>query len=266
MARAKRSLNQSRSRTPATFGLFVEGTTPTDQEGTYFLTKLWQELAAQCGYSQKVEVYGFSKSQIELLHVDADPKGIASLPLDLLISARQRQDAFEHVIIAFDRTPKNSKIPYSSVRTEIDWILDRFIARGRLPTSLLADSLWLRRHYAKQACPPRVAGRPPRTSLELLCMDPMFESMLVSDAKTVRVALGIVRTPKDWPDFDTFAAKPDQTILPQAISFASDDVRRKVRGTFKNNKHGWALEIVRHARNQVMLKHAIPDRLRTLFK
>lgn len=257
MARAK-------ERRPA-FGLFAEGSTFTDPNRPKF-EALWRELSARCGCEDEVRVYGFDKRQIVLL---AEPPGLRLVaePLDVLISRMHDRDRFENVVIAFDRIPANQLLPHSCLRKEVDFVLEAFGRRALLPEPFRSEAAVLRDYYRAHPGQPRGPGRPPRGPLDVVYMDPMFEGLLVHDETTVRRALGHAkRTPKDWPKFNPRSLHPDQQILAPAVLCATPEVGRKVGGTFKTNKHGWALQVVLSADPEARLwEHPIAERLKTLF-
>jgi hypothetical protein len=244
-----------------TVGLFVEGTNAVDVRGHDALRALWEEIAGR-----PLFVHGFSKAQLVALQ---SPPGVRHdrEPLDIFIERCHRGEGFRLVILAFDAEPPNQYLARSCPRSEVDFVLERFVARRYLPQPFLAEAGRLLQHYAQQPrLPPRAPGRPPHGPLDVLLMDPMFESLLVADEGAALRTMGFARRPRNWPTFDATSRKPDMHIFQPMTRLRAPRPPRRIRGDFRANKHGWALEIIRSARpNSPLWHHAIAKRLALLL-
>lgn len=254
---------------PVDFGIFAEGSDPTDPAHDHFRTLWRDDLCARLGAAaERIRIYPFFKLQIELL---GDPVGVQTSvgstrePLDLLIRRSYERDRFRTAVIAFDRTPPNKALKTPCLRTEVNFILKGIVNRRLLedlPFHQEAERLL--EHYRIHPRTPRGPGRPPRGCLDLLYMDPEFEGLF--DEPTVLRALGLTRRPRGWPTFDRRAQYPARDILSKAVELASKDVKGRVRGSMDTNKHGWAGWILRQAEAEARLfRHPIVERLRTIL-
>ncbi|HRI69764.1 MAG TPA: hypothetical protein PK156_36295 [Polyangium sp.] len=251
---------------PRNVAIFTEGSDYTDLRGRKPLIELWRELCNRLyPTSATFHIYGISKAQIVALGEPPKTPGSREA-LDVFIERMYQKYAFDVIIVAFDRIPKNQLVPFECMRAEINFILERFVARKYLAPELLDSGQALLEHYANNPGCSRDAGRPPRGMIDVLYMDPMFEALLVMDESAVMRALGLKRRPKDWPKFDPSNLHPDSNILAHAVKFASEDIRRLIRGDMKSHKHDWALQIIRSADTDARIfQHPIAQRLRTLL-
>jgi hypothetical protein len=97
-------------------------------------------------------------------------------------------------------------------------------------------------------------------------MDPMFESLLVADEPAALRAMGFSRRPRDWPTFNPTSRKPDAHIFQPMTRLKTNRPPRHIRGDFRANKHGWALEIIRARQpNSPLWRHPIAQRLALLL-
>jgi hypothetical protein len=251
---------------PRSIGLFVEGSEYTDLRGRKPLTELWNELCARVTIAPPmVYTFGITKAQIVALNETQKTPGSREA-LDIFIERMYQKHAFDVAIIAFDSIPRNQHIPHGCMRSEVNFILEHFVRRKHLSADWLGAARQLLQYYAQYPQCPRGPGRPPRVELDVVYMDPMFEALLMADDAAVLRAVGHTRRPKDWPKFDTMNQRPDSNILAHAVKFATDDVRRIIRGDMKTHKHDWALQIVRAAKaDSKLFQHPIASRLRTLL-
>jgi len=109
-----------------------------------------------------------------------------------------------------------------------------------------------------------------------ICMEPMFEGLLVQNEQAVRRALGLVNlpSPQGWPKsgWGTGQLKPDAGLLIPAIAAMTrnrpkHEVTKKIRGDFRTNKDGWGEFLLRkmlddNEARPLILSHPIYERLR----
>ena len=257
---------------PVKFGLFVEGAHSTDKRRYELLAELWETFSARVtGAKPSVKVFGFSKGQIVNMATDAELKanGIARssvAALDALIDDCHRTHPFENAIVAFDIKPKNNVIAEDCMPGECRWILRRLTASAVLPDRFKAAAAAAMRSYSTVRTPPRAAARPPLTALELICMEPEFESLFIDDPTTVLRALGLARKPKDFPKF--VASSKPKDILQDAIQhFATPPARTRAGGgAMRGNPHGWARLFINEAEEDARLfRHPTATRLAKLL-
>ena len=264
--------------------VFAEGSHHTDPKRRRdSFDVLWKLLLAKCGLLDEdlVRIIGFSKDQLVALRPPPKFRGCQSLPLDLEIKRVYDDAAFDVLVIAFDLIPKHNALQERCRKEEIEQLLVGLCDRSHLPQPLLAAATALLEHYrrlwmmkqqnlgkgSKKAQTPLLIlppGRPrPPQALELLVMDPMFESLPLADEQGFRTAIGLKTRPKGWPRFDAKGIKkPDQQILLPAFKLASKNVRILVD---KDDKHQIAEFILRRLpHNSVAWEHCMMARLRRL--
>jgi len=100
-----------------------------------------------------------------------------------------------------------------------------------------------------------------------VCMEPMFEGLLVQDEQAVRRALGLEgeRSPRGWPGTgwgNPGERRPDRTLLVPAIASLKrlrprPDVTRRIPGDFRTNKDGWGEYLVRQLLGDTRARPAV---------
>jgi hypothetical protein len=111
-----------------------------------------------------------------------------------------------------------------------------------------------------------------------VCMEPMFETLLVQDEGALRRALSLQGRIPGWPAQgwgDPAVRKPDREVLGPAILAVSrmrpkPAVLRTVRGDMKTNKDGWGEFLLRRLladdlARPALLSQPLPKRLAELF-
>lgn len=256
------------------WALFVEGTrrlVPTEKDA---LSALWTELCDKVSESPpaQLEVHGFSKG--DLVAMDPTYKDLG-VRLDAQIAMAFDGSPFEVLLVAFDAHPKNQALqPQASGaarkrggrpcrREETHFVLRHFAQSPVLPEPFKRDARELLVHYEATPKPgPRSPGRPPRSSLDLLYMDPEFESLLAADDAPLLALFQLSKRPKDWPRFP--ASEPKDTIA-RIIDETKGVAPRHLRRPFRSSAHAWALEILRRTRDEKLLQHPIAARLGALL-
>jgi hypothetical protein len=96
--------------------------------------------------------------------------------------------------------------------------------------------------------------------VEVLYMNTSFESLLASDERALMRVLGHTTRPQAWPRFSN--EKDPVALLEAAVATADENVRRRIRGGFRENRHGWADYILREApKTSGLWRHEIFERL-----
>jgi hypothetical protein len=242
----------SRRRTRRRFGLFVEGANYALGRHDE-LSDLWTDLCAHFGVAgADVDVHGFSKGDILAM---APPAGVTlpvKRPLDALVRIAHRQKAFDVLIVCFDATPPNDLVP-NCLPGEVEFVLGHFAASTILPDQFRRDAERLCRHYRSQPKPePRAPGRPPRSSVDVLYMDPQFEALVLADVAPWLGVFGLRRRPKDWPSMRWTGRLDDLLVrVVEAGRRHGQAPRHLHAGDVRAHKHAWAREAVRCASRRV---------------
>ncbi len=263
--------------------LFVEGaTTPPSVRGVSPFAQIWNEhLCGILGIRAFDEIVPISKKHLVAMDPALPKMSGAGEPLDELIARKLKTIQFDAVVVAWDLVPAwNPDDEFCRWQETLD--LYRFLAES---PSVDLPNIW------KQQAAERLAELRSRTtpgdrirrpqlklgSVLALCMEPMFETILVGNEQAARNAFELKETPKDWP---TAAwklpneRKPDAKILIPTIN-AVRNVRPKLKcvkqvpGDFRSNKDGWGEYLLKRllanpkTRSQI-LKTNLIERLREI--
>jgi hypothetical protein len=193
--------------------------------------------------------------------------------LDVTIAEAFRASPFDVAVIAFDRKPPNDVLgPHACIRNEIDFVLDHFVRRRKLPEFLLDAAERLREHYGPAGAgtrTPRPRGRPPRLALDFVCMVPEFEALVVNDDVALRRAVGFPRRPKNWPWNKGRVREDPKKLIEEIIDLARAHGVAPIPANFRADRHGWALHILRSlraaGRSRLLQRHPIGTRLGTVL-
>lgn len=256
------------------WALFVEGTRRLDPSEAGDLAELWRELCGKVSVvaPAQLSVHGFSKGEL----VAMDPKHKdRRVPLDVQIATTFDGSPFEVLLVAFDAHPRNQALqPQASGvarkrgrrpcrREETHFVLRHFAQSAVLPEPFKRDAKNLLAHYEATPKPgARSAGRPPRGSLDLLYMEPEFESLLASDDAPLLELFQLRKRPKDWPRFP--AAEP-KGALAGIIDETKGSPPGHLRRPFRAAAHAWGRAILQHTRDDKLLQHSIAARLKVLL-
>jgi hypothetical protein len=205
------------------------------------------------------------------------PMSGAGEPLDVLMTRILKEDSFDAAVIAWDMVPNwNPKGTYCRWQETLD-LYRHMSSSDHLPKAWkqraaqrLAE-LESRHVPAARKRPPRLA----RHTIMALCMEPMFEGLLVQDEAAVKRALGLSGNITRWPRQgwgDAQEREPGERLLKPAVlaALAVAPRPRLIQGVrptaWDRNKDGWGEFLVRRlladkaARPQV-LAHPLCRRL-----
>jgi len=262
--------------------LFVEGARASSGSEDP-LELLWRwDLCSMLGLRGFDRVVGINKAN--LVAMDSQNLGLATLtssmqdPLDELMKRELELDRkpFDAAVVCWDLQP-----PWDRKARVCRWDETRQFYRGlaaskRLPVGWSSAAKARSLELEGRATPAARAGAPKLAPFATLavCMEPMFEGMLLHEAG-VRLALGLrnSRVP-GWPSGWTQVGQrsPDD-LLARAIATARrlsprPAVFKKVRVEFNQAKHEWASLILRAGgptmRNRVV-RHPTSQRLQELL-
>jgi hypothetical protein len=238
--------------------LFVEGTlSASAMHHEDALVQIWQVLVPSLsGAVRPNRVIGISKKHIVGLSGGAPIMSGAAEPFDLLLNREHARDPFDAAIVAWDLVPPwNPSVRGCRWQETCEFYAnlarrDRVAEPWRTYVRGRAADLASRRRPSTRVAPARLVPG----AIVPVCMDPMFEDLLVGSEGAIRRVLGVAgRRVPGWPgdgwawgETDT----PDVSVLQRAI-LAVRGIRPRprpvviVRGDMRTNKHGWAEYILR---------------------
>lgn len=269
--------------TPLRVALFVEGSTvPLPKHKQQPLEGIWNGCLAEAldlqGFSPIVPI---SKKHLVAMDPGKPPMSGAGEALDLLMKRILDRQPFDAAVVAWDLMPAwNPRGSYC--RWEETLSLYRFLAESRALPDLWKERAAGRYDELSNRGRPSQRLRPPVLQPGMVlpvCMEPMFESLLIQDEAAVKRALGIQgRNVSGWPGRgwgDLQERRPDENVLAPAIRAVSrlrpkPQVCRAVGGDLKTRKDEWGELLLRRmlrdeqARSRI-LAHPIPRRLAELL-
>lgn len=264
--------------------LFVEGSSsPPQVRGKPALNRIWNDdLASELNLHPFDSIIPISKKHLVAMDPRSPRMSGSEEPLDYLmarkleIAARLNQAPFDVAVVAWDLVPAwNPEGEYCRWTETLD--MYRFLA-----DSQVLPDVW--KNHARRKWQELAARHQPSDRVRLppleqgmvlaVCMEPMFESLLVQDEGAVKRALHVSETPRGWPRQgwgDPCERHPDAKILGPviaAIKGVQPKLRcvRQIRGDVRTNKDGWGEYILRQlfldteARTHI-LRHPLPVRL-----
>jgi hypothetical protein len=263
--------------------LFAEGSeSPPTRRGRQTLEVLWNERLGQAlGLRHFDLVVPISKTHLVAMDPANPPISGAGERLDQLMSRVLARDPFEVAVIAWDLVPAwNPQVEFCRWIETCD--LYKFLAQSDCLPELWRDHARWRFHELSQRSVPGARQRLPPLEPGMVlpvCMEPVFEGMLVQDEQAVRRALGLEReTVKGWPRQgwgDPQERRPDLKVLVPAIQALRAlrprrPVLRLVRGDMRTHKSDWGELLLRRLLEDdrarpLVLAHPIARRLSELL-
>lgn len=264
---------------PLKVALFAEGSgesSPSRRESGA-LSRIWGEVLPRAlGCASQVRVFPFSKRDLVALD-RSKPQPTGSIPLDAFVAAKLASpDRFDAALIAWDLQP-----PWDPRGQRCRWqeTLDLYRFLGQ--SAALPDP-WRARAEARhlQLCARPTPGarvvphRLARHEIGVVCMEPMFESILL-DEPGIFAALGLPRRPPLWPRAREWKTRglrtPDQSVLKPAIEAARTNKLRarivdQIGGDLKTCKNEWGAYLLEYlltsdATRRRCLARQLPRRL-----
>lgn len=236
--------------------LFVEGgeNTLPARSPRSSLEQIWNEaLPAALNLRKFSVVVPISKKHLVALDPSNPPMSGAGEALDQLMGRVLARTPFDAAVIAWDLVPAwNPEDSYC--RWEETLNLYRFLSQRESlppPWRMQAEQ---RLQELENRSAPSARMRPPqlkRHAILGLCMDPMFEGLLVQDEAAAKWALGLKGNVSAWPSSgwaDPRERHPDSNILAPAV-LAAQSAKSKVlvgvRGAWRMNKDGFGEFLLR---------------------
>lgn len=245
------------------------------------LERLWNDtLASALEIPPFHQIHPISKKHLVSMNPGIPRPVGAGESFDQILVRKLNQNPFDAALVAWDLVPAWEPAgEYCRWNETID--LYRFLGRSEVLPESWRDKARRRFTELTSRNRPGVRSGPPMLEhgmILAICMEPMFESLLVQDERSVRRALEVKQTPPDWPSRgwgDPHERQPDQRVLAPAVL----SIRRmrpapryvsQVRGDMKTNKDGWDEYILRRLvqdprGRQIILNHPLSLRLRDLL-
>jgi hypothetical protein len=252
--------------------LFVEGSTvPLPKHKQQPLHGIWNDCFGRAlGLRPFDPIVPISKKHLVAMD-PANPKmSGAGEALDVLVARMLKHHAFEVAVVAWDLVPAWNPDD-SFCRWEETLKLYRFLAGSNVLPEVWKEQAATRYKELSRRRLPGDRSRPPalRPGMVLpVCMEPMFESVLVQDEAAVRRVLGIQgRSISDWPSQgwgDLRERRPDENILAPAIRAVSR-VRPKLQacrivgGDLKTKKNEWGEYLFRRMLSDSRVRPGLLD-------
>lgn len=240
--------------------LFAEGSgdSVASKRESGALARIWGSLLpGALGCASQILVFPFSKRDLVALDRDK-PAPTGSIPLDVLIASKlSGPERIDAILIAWDLQP-----PWDPNGERCRWqetldlyrFLGQSAALARLPGDWRARAQ--ARHLELRARPtPGTRPHPHRLTrheIAAVCMEPMFEAILL-DEPGIFAALGLPRRTPLWPNAKEWKARglrtPDQSVLKPAIDAArASKVRARIvdqiGGDLKTRKNEWGAHLL----------------------
>jgi hypothetical protein len=260
--------------------LFVEGSTTKPARGGSPLEAIWQKcLAESLGLRRLDPIIPINKKHLVALDPRKPRMSGGGEALDQLIVRMLKRTPFDAAIVAWDLVPAwNPEGSFCRWEETVD--LYRFLSASPSLPEIWRQQAERRLTELQTRTAPSERTAAPRLQPGMLlavCMEPMFEALLVQDESAVRRALGIRKAPRDWPARgwgEPQVRRPDMEILGPAIRALlrvrpKPEVLRKVHGDLITHKNEWGELLLRRLLEDdrarpVLLRHPIARRLQEI--
>ena len=258
--------------------LFVEGSTaPPTARGRAALEQIWNHHLGQAlGLQPFAPIVPISKTHLVAMDPRRPPMSGAGERLDQLMVRVLMTRPFDAAVVAWDLVPAwNPQDKFCRWNETVD--LYRFLAESDCLPALWSEKARRRFEELSRRLSPGSRSGPPTLEPGIvlpLCMEPMFEALLVQDETAVRHALGVTgQEIPGWPrqGWGPQERHPDIQVLAPAIRALQrlrprPKVLKIVRGDMRTNKDGWGEYLLRQMLENerarpLILSHALSRRL-----
>lgn len=262
--------------------LFVEGSlAPPTKRGREILGVIWNDrLGRSLGLPTFDPVVPISKTHLVAMDPKNPPMSGAGERLDQLMVRVLARNPFDVAVVAWDLVPAWN--PHGSFCRWIETVdLYRFLSASPYLSEIWREKARQRLRDLSERATPGARQRLPRLEPGMVlpvCMEPLFEGLLVQDERAIKRALGVKREPKDWPRdgwSDANERRPDLNVLAPAITVLRRvrpalEIFRKIRGDMKTHKNEWGEFLLRELLDDdqarsLILSHPISKRLSELL-
>jgi len=239
--------------------LFVEGELTQSPRGPAPLATIWQlHLVRSLGLIDIDRVVGINKKNLVAMEKAQVNKkqmsGAGMVGLDERIARELKREHFDVAVIAWDLQP-----PWSPSAPTCRWEEVLNLYRGLSESKALPDRpwrRWARNRFNELSRRNKEQRNPNPPSLEdgavlAVCMEPVFESLLIVCEQTIRRTLGVKDSGRvKWPTWSEYLQRPED-LLRLAIEAAKrvepkPTAIKRVRGDMRTAKHEWGEYLLRH--------------------
>jgi hypothetical protein len=264
--------------TALSVALFVEGSHATPPaRGLPPLESIWGHLRDALGLVSFSRIIPISKKHLVAMDPDQPRMSGAGEALDQLMARVLEQHPFQAAVVAWDLVPAwNPEGEFC--RWDETLRLYRFLAQSARLPALWQHKARTRHVELSQRAHPGARTAPPALeegAVLTVCMEPMFESLLVQKESAVRRALGVGNQPiRGWPRQgwgDASVTRPDADVLAPAINALLAvrprlDAVKRVRGNMRTRKNEWGELLLRrllddHEGRASIMQHPLSRRL-----
>jgi hypothetical protein len=268
---------------PLRIALFAEGSeSPPTKRGRQVLEKLWNDGLGRALNLRRFDlVVPISKTHLVAMDPSNPPMSGAGERLDQLLERTLKKNPFDVAVVAWDLVPAwNPKGEFCRWVETID--LYRFLAKSDCLPEIWQEGARQRYQELSQRATPGSRKRLPPLKPGMVlpvCMEPVFEGILVRDEGAVRRALGVEGVAvKGWPKQgwgDPQDLRPDLNVLTPAIRALralqpKPPILRTIHGDMKTHKSEWIELLLRRLLDDERsrshaLSHPIARRLSELL-
>lgn len=244
--------------------LFVEGSSAPPGRAT--LDHAWNSILESAGLRSFDRYYPISKTHLVAMDPSKPKMSGAAEGFDDYVRRMHQRDSFDAVVVAWDLAP-----PWDTSAPGCRWqetlsIYDNIQKRKRIPDPFLS---WASGRYMELKARKNPSARTALPKLEKgsiwpVCMEPEFESLLISDEKALKRAVGLSGVQaRNWP---SRKINQNKRFLAEAIVAASQDIKKRIRGDWRTNQYGWCEYLVKQlAAESYWASHQVVLRLREIL-
>jgi len=260
--------------------LFVEGSITLPARGSAPLETIWRECLGKALSLHRFEpIVPINKKHLIAMDPRKPKMSGGGEALDQLMVRTMNREPFDAAIVAWDLHPAwDPEGAFCRWTETVD--LYRFLAESATLPEVWRVQAAKRYADLRGRSSPGERSRRPRLEPGMVlpvCMEPMFEGLLVQDAAAVRRVLGLRQTPKTWPSRgwgDASERQPDLHVLAPAIESLlrhrpKPAVLRKIHGDMSDHKNEWGELLLRELladqrAKALILSHPIAVRLKEI--
>lgn len=253
--------------------LFVEGSAEIGIRRTStWLEEIWNKhLVGAVGGRPFDVIVPISKK--DLIAMDSGvPRPTGSEPFDMKLVRLGAGSVFDAAVVAWDLHPAWNALGMFCRWEETVRLYELLAGSASLPGNWRAHANARLADYRGRNAPSARAAAPQLAPgvVQVLCMDPEFESLLAVDETGVRRALGFNTRPPNWPTAWGVGStrRPSEDVLRPAVQCVprASPVRRRIRGGWREHKGEWGEYILRqlladNATAATIRSHPIVQRL-----
>jgi hypothetical protein len=265
---------------PLRVALFVEGSVTRPLRRSAPLEAIWRECLGKALSLHRFHlIVGINKKHLLALDPRKPKMSGGGEALDQFMVRMMNRQPFDAAVLAWDLVPAwNPEGAFCRWEETLD--LYRFLAESQSLPPIWKEQAAKRYDDLRQRSTPGERKEPPRLAPGVLlpvCMEPMFEGLLVQDEAAVRRVLGLKQIPKGWPGHgwgEPSVRKPDQAVLAPAIQALfrmrpKPAVLRKIHGDMITHNHEWGELLLRELladrrAKDLILSHPIAVRLKEI--